>query len=332
MGNDDSRDFRLADDDGSVIAYLNPRHGMLRITGRDALDLLNRITTNSVDSLAVGEVVSTVLTNPDARVIDLLTLARLEDCIWCITSEGRAHTVVDWIDTFTFGEEISVEDLSDSSALLLIGGSGVVDFLELVEFTEEADLVTGHVATNGLRGFPVEVIRTDIGGADGYAVLGSREAVAAVSKLCYELGASNASDNEWERYRVGNGMPKYGAEFGEFNNPLEARLTGVISDNKGCYTGQEVIARLQTYKKIQRALMSVTSIEPLESGMKLIGQEKDAGTITSAATVPDGSSIALALVRTAFAQEGTELSLGEIPSATVVLHDPLYALRTESSS
>ena len=60
-------------------------------------------------------------------------------------------------------------------------------------------------------------------------------------------GVMTVSGEAWELYRVANGMPAFGAEFGLFNNPLEARLAGAISEDKGCYTGQEVVVHLSAH-------------------------------------------------------------------------------------
>ena len=84
--------------------------GRLDISGADALDLLNRLTTNALEELPDGRSKWTVLTNGDARVIDLLALGALDGRLLCLTSPGRAAEVVDWLDMYTFGEEIEVVD------------------------------------------------------------------------------------------------------------------------------------------------------------------------------------------------------------------------------
>ena len=122
-------------------------------------------------------------------------------------------------------------------------------------------------------------------------------------------------------------MPAYGAEFGAFNNPLEARLLGSISDDKGCYTGQEVIARLQTYRKVQRLLMSFTSDAPAVPGDALETEEgSPAGTVTSVCDT-GGRTLGLALVAAKHLSTGSPLRLSG--GGTVTLSEPAYAVATE---
>ena len=131
----------------------------------------------------------------------------------------------------------------------------------------------------------------------------------------------------FEAYRIAQGVPVYGAEFGAFNNPLEARLLGSISDDKGCYTGQEVIARLQTYRKVQRLLMSFTSDAPTVPSDALETEDgSPAGVVTSACSMDD-STAGLALVAAKHAIAGSSLRIAG--GGTVTLSEPAYALATE---
>ena len=96
--------------------------GRLRISGADGLDLLNRLSTNKVIDLASGEGVSTVLTTNKGRIIDLLPIINLGDELLVITSPQTVQNVVDWIDLYTFGEDIKVRDVTEETALLSIIG------------------------------------------------------------------------------------------------------------------------------------------------------------------------------------------------------------------
>lgn len=127
----------------------------------------------------------------------------------------------------------------------------------------------------------------------------------------------------FDAYRIAQGVPAYGAEFGAFNNPLEARLLGSISDEKGCYTGQEVIARLQTYRKVQRLLMAFTASAPAESVDALADADGlPVGAVTSACDV-GGRVFGLALVAAKHAGAGATLRLAN--GGEVTLSEPAYA-------
>ena len=294
--------------------------GRLRITGADALDLLNRLTTNKLETLPDGEARSTVLTNGDARVLDHLRLAAVDDGMWCITSPGRAEEVVDWTDLYTFGEEITVADESSATAQFTVVGPLASEALASAGFP--VPLLDGVLAQDG-----VVVVASPFGTYAAYDVLVPlADAESAREAL---RGAAEAVNAEtFDAYRIAEGVPAYGSEFGAFNNPLEARLLGSISDDKGCYTGQEVIARLQTYRKVQKLLMSFTSGAPAVPGDALEAEDgSPAGAVTSAFDASDGRTVGLALVAGKHAVTGASLRLAG--GGAVALSEPAYAIATE---
>ena len=109
----------------------------------------------------------------------------------------------------------------------------------------------------------------------------------------------------WEGFRVGAGVPVYGKELDDGRNPLEAGLIGAIDFTKGCYIGQEVIARLDTYEKVQRALVSLRVGGSWSEGDALTLEGRRVGEITSLARVSDeGEMVGLGYVRLAEAEAG----------------------------
>ena len=294
--------------------------GRLRVTGADALDLLNRLTTNKLETLPDGKARSTVLTNGDARVLDHLRLAAVDGDIWCLTSPGRAEDVVDWTDLYTFGEEITVVDESAGTAQFIVVGPLAAEALTGAGFPVPP--LDGVLAQDG-----AVVVASPFGTHAAYDVLvplaDAERVREALSAAAQEVDAET-----FDAYRILQGVPAYGSEFGAFNNPLEARLLGSISDDKGCYTGQEVIARLQTYRKVQKLLMSFTCDAPAVPGDALEAEDgSPAGTVTSAFDAGDGRTVGLALVAGKHAVAGASLRLAGGGAAT--LSEPAYAMATE---
>ena len=306
--------------------------GRLRITGADALDLLNRLTTNELDELPDGHARLTVLTNGDARVIDVLGLAAVDGALLCLTSPGRAEAVIDWIDTYTFGEDISIADRTAETAQLTLAGPGAAGVLAAVGVTGAPAL--DRVAQVTVAGAGVVLWRTITGGAEGFEVIVERAVGDEVRAALVDAGATLVSAGAWEAFRVANGAPAYGAEFGEATNPLESRLRGAISEDKGCYTGQEVVARLLTYGKVQRRLMSVAltgppEAGPAEAGSDLLADGARAGTLTSVADVPGVGHVGLALIARKRAAAGSAFDVDGAPGVTATISEPAYALATE---
>jgi folate-binding protein YgfZ len=299
--------------------------GRLWITGADALDLLNRLTTNKLDELPEGIGRSTVVTNGDARIIAFIALGAIGGGMYCLTSPGRGQPVIDWLDSYTFGEEITVEDRTTQTGHFAVAGPHAVEVM--TRLPGVGSLGIDALANVDIGTAKAVVWRSLVGGVDGYEVIVESASAALIRGSLAAAGASPVSEETWEAFRVANGVPAFGSELGDFTNPLEGRLMGAISEDKGCYIGQEVIARLLTYKKVQRRLMSVKLSAPVDVGADLLGGENRVGTITSVAETPEGH-IALALVSSKHAQSGSELRIG---SASAKLADPLYATATEPS-
>lgn len=293
--------------------------GRLWITGDDALDLLNRLTTNKLETLPGGTTCSTVLTNGDARVLDHLRLAAVDGGLWCLTSPGRAEDVADWIDLYTFSEDVTVVDESSRTTQFTVLGPPAAEAIAHAGFPVPP--LPGVLVQDG-----AVVVASPFGTHPAYDVLlplsDTERTKAALLAAAQEVEAG-----VFEAYRIAQGMPVYGAEFGAFNNPLEARLLGSISDDKGCYTGQEVIARLQTYRKVQRLLMSFTSDAPAVPGDAIEAEDgSSAGVVTSACAAGDGT-LGLALIAAKHAIAGSSLRLAD--GGSVMLSEPAYALATE---
>ena len=303
--------------------------GRLRLLGSDVLDLLDRLTTNKLENLEPGEGLPTVLTTNKGRVVDLLTLTATDGHLLCLTSLGRQQVVAEWLDFYTFSEDATVEDASAGTAQLSLAGPGAAKLLERLGI-DVSGLPAFHSRTHVLAKADVLVWHMLSAGTPTYEIIVPVAAAAGAWEAFTQAGAVPTGHEAWEAYRVRHGMPAYGAEFGDDTNPLESRLKGAISFNKGCYIGQEVVARLNTYQKVQRRLMAVTFSDPAKIGdaLKSAGGIS-AGIVTSAVQVPGGGTfIGLALVRQEHAAPGVTLLVAD-RDTTAILSEPAFALATE---
>jgi len=125
-----------------------------------------------------------------------------------------------------------------------------------------------------------------------------------------DMGAEPVGTDALDLVRIENGGLAIGAELSEDYNPLEAGLKNFISFNKGCYIGQEVVARLDTYDKVQKhlVLLSWDSGEAVSAGATLYSEGKKVGTITSAAQGISGTGEGLGYLRNAQAEGGTVIT------------------------
>ena len=280
--------------------YDDGQRGKVRGVGADVLDLLNRLSTNSVDRLLVGEGAPTIFTSEKGRIIDLVYVLNLGDFVLLLTGSGAQGRVMDWVDRYTFMEDSTLEDVTDEMSLLTVEGPKAHDVLEAVTGMGLADMEAFHSRRFESQGLSGWVVRMDIRAHPGFwVVVEDAGKQALLEKLAAE-GATLVGIEAWEAFRIEIGLPMYGNELDEGRNPLEAGLIGAIDFAKGCYIGQEVIARLDTYKKVQRALVSLKVVGVWEEGDAFELDGRRVGTIPSVAQVPGGGDgVGLGYVRVA---------------------------------
>lgn len=298
--------------------------GCLKAVGDDALDLLNRLSTNKVDHLRPGHWAPTVLTTDRGRIVDLLAVVNAGECVRLLTSPGRQQPVIDWLDKYTIMEDLEVADVSADTAIIALAGAGAAAALGLAG--GEPDYLPG-------RQYPAPTV--SVGGCDAVAVglplgrlpcqllLAPAGAAESITAALSSAGAVTADAAEWEALRIAAGAPAYGAEMGEPYNPLEAGLIGAIDFTKGCYIGQEVIARLDSYHRVQKylAALSFSAASEVSAGASMSHDGRMAGTVTSLYRDPNGQRRGLGYVRTAAAIPGQTLQLQPPASGVATVED-----------
>ena len=273
--------------------------GRVVLRGKDHRDLLQRISTNEINGLKPGEGALTVFLNPRGRILDLVHAVANEDQVLLITSAGNCKRIHEWIDSFVFREEVTLEE-SSKDTLLGLYGPGAGPLLEnLTGLANLEDLRTAWHREAQLGQMRLRIIRTLPLAGSGFFTLVASEDAASVWVALVGAGAVPAGEQALERLRVESGVPALGHELSEDQNPWEASLDQAISLTKGCYTGQEVVARLNTYKKVQRKLAGLAmDAEGLpDVGSQVFQGDRPIGKVTSSAPSPlDRKPIALAFL------------------------------------
>ena len=278
-----------------TVSFDMSHYGRLLVSGSDAIDLLNRLSTNDLELIESGRGASTVLTTNKGRVIDLLHALRRNDDLTILTSPGTQRKVVEWIDFYTFIEDVSVEDISESTTERLFIGGQVADLLAehgCLRSPLEANL--DHIRF-GEEESESLVVRHDIGELPAYRV------ITPLSRPAPDPGLSELREDEFQTLRVEQAIAAYPTEMNEGRNPLEANLKPHISFNKGCYIGQEVVARLNTYDRVQRFMcrLDLDDGAVVEPGSQIVIDDVAVGEVTTSAP-----SMALAFLRKRFYEDG----------------------------
>jgi folate-binding protein YgfZ len=294
--------------------YPQAEAGYLRIGGPDRQSFLQRQSTNDLDLLSPEGSVTTVLTSAAARILDVLTLISEPEAIGAITLPGLAAATNRFLQSrIFFMDNVTVEDVSGEFAQIdLVGPKAeqVLLRLGLERAPSESELAVGDISGMGVR-----ILRQRHG-------LGYRLMVAAkeVEKIMADLvgsGAAQLAPEHYEIIRVEAGVPAADHELTEDYTPLEAGLAWAISKDKGCYTGQEVIARQITYDKITRQMVGLKLDGEAQAGDRVwtLEDKKSAGNITSTASSPRFGQIALTVIKRSHHEPGTKVLIGELESA-----------------
>jgi aminomethyltransferase len=285
--------------------------GMLKLSGATRLDLINRMSTQKVDLLKSGEGAATVLTSDIGRIIDRLILYVAGDSVYALTGEANGANIARYLMRFVFyNDDFQVEDLSATTAIFGVYGRMAADRLGAL-FGEAADLARHHWRQVALDERPVYVHRTDAVAGDGYFVMANASDGPAIWAQLAGAGLVPAGAEAFEYLRIESGLPRFGRELTLDYIPLEANLWADVSFNKGCYTGQEIIARMESRGRLAKQLVRLRPDAPLTAGAELSAAGRVVGSVTSAGVGPAGP-LALGYVKTAALQEEAPLTSGPI--------------------
>jgi folate-binding protein YgfZ len=298
-----------------VVVIDRSHEGRVRAVGRDRLDLLHRMSTNDLNGLAPGEARQTVLTTAIARIVDWLWVLNLGESALCLTGPGRATLVRRWLSGYIFyRDQVKLEDASQALGQLglfgpqagavaeaLLPGAGGLGAGRLLQ-RDGLIVVCGHPLAGG-----------------GYSVLAPAGQLPGLWEQALGAGATPAGEDAFQLLRLEAGRPYAGHELTEEYIPLEANLWGAVSFSKGCYIGQEIIARMESRGKLARRLMGVRLDRPVEAGVEVRAAEGDqvVGRVTTAGVLPDQGPVALAFLKTASATAGVKVRVGEAAGEVV---------------
>lgn len=271
--------------------------GVLRFTGETRLDLIHRMSTQAVAALTPGTGTATILTSDIGRMIDRLLLYATSDSVYAITGEKNADDVARYLLRFVFfQDDFHVKNLSDETFVLGVYGAGAREQLRPL-FGDAVDVPLHHWRRQVWDDKTVYLHRTDPVAGAGYLVMGDAADQEAIWERLVAAGITPAGEEAFDYLRIESGLPRYGHEITLEYIPLEAGLWDDVSFTKGCYTGQEVIARMDSRGRLAKKLVALRPAAAVGEGAEITAGGRSAGTVTSAATGPDGA-VALGYVKT----------------------------------
>jgi len=295
------------------IGYYNPSQvGTLELQGNTRLDFLHRQTTNDIRLVSREHVITSVLTSPTGRILDVLyvfeALVGSMPVIRVITLPGMAPSTTAYLNQrIFFMDQVKVLDISSRFFHVDIIGQDLPSVIQKLAFRHLPE--GNQLLTTQLTGQEIFIFKHHPHIGLGIRLIAPVELRKQIIATILETGTREINDDQHEILRVEVGIPAAQHELTAEFTPLEAGLHSAISDQKGCYTGQEVIARQMTYQRVTRQLVGLYLEAPVAPGTQLQVDGKPAGWITSFASSPRFGPIALAMVKQPYYQSGTRLSI-----------------------
>ncbi|MEQ9553477.1 MAG: folate-binding protein [Coleofasciculus sp. G3-WIS-01] len=291
--------------------------GLLKISDDDRLRFLHNQSTNDFQKLKLGQGCDTVFVTSTARTIDLVTAYVTEDAVLLLVSPNRCQQLLEWLDRYIFPmDRVELGDISNETAIFsLIGPESDTLLTKLGVQLPIGEGYGGHQHLN-LNDIDVRIARGSGLALPGYTLIVPTSDGAKLWQTLTTANATPMGDRVWQQLRIEQGRPLPDYELTEDYNPLEAGLWTTISFNKGCYIGQETIARLNTYKGVKQQLRGVRLPAPVEPGTVITVDGEKVGKLTSCTQTEQGC-FGLAYIRTKAGGVGLKVKVGEVDGEVV---------------
>ena len=270
----------------NTVALLDRSYlGKTLLRGSEAVDLLNRITTNDMTKLLATTVCDTVFSTPQGHIVDYCRVLNLNPELLLISSHKGNKHLLGWIKRFIITEDVETEDVNATFLWLTIMGPASGKLLHLLgseELSAADDAV--WLSFNG-ENFPA--LRNDNFMVPAYNIcLPAQGSEAVVNWLAEKIllsGGSLMGEQAFQVIRVESGMPDWGTELHEAYTVHEARLLNAVSFTKDSFTGQEALAGLDTSNLVRRYLMIIEMQDILQSQppLNVYYDQEPIGSVTS---------------------------------------------------
>ena len=272
---------------GVLIADRSQR-GKLRVTGEQRAWFLHQILTQAFEDMEPGETRDSAMITAHGRMSAYLETLATQEAIYCHFEPALKETLPELIRSYVFATRVEIEDVGDELGLVLLVGENW------------REVATAEVAVPRIHE------TRSLGVPAGYVWL-DRPYVAPVLAALGQEGAKVATEEELESIRIENGVPRWGYEMDSKAFPQEVGIDRwAVHYDKGCYLGQEAMAKIHFRGKVNRRLARVDAGDELGRGTELTMDGGKAGVVTSA----DGTR-GIALVRESI-EAGTLLQAGEV--------------------
>jgi aminomethyltransferase len=288
--------------------------GEFEVRGPGAAEWLDRMVTNHVSALAVGQALYSPMCRPDGGIVDDLLVYRYEDHHMVVVNAANLAKDFAWLDEHR-PEGVSLVDRSDATALLAVQGPKAADVLRGHVSAAAMDLGYYRFLPGKLFGVPATLSRTGYTGEDGFELYFAPEHAATVWNGVVEAGRPHGLElvglGARDTLRLEMGYMLYGNDIDDTTTPLEAGLGWTVKFAKGEFHGRDVLVK-QKAEGLRRRLVGfqLDGRRVPRHGMRILAEGRPVGAVTSGTFGPSlERPLGMGYVETAFAANGTALEI-----------------------
>ena len=304
----------VRDGAGAGLFDLSSR-GRVEVSGGEAVQFLNGMVTNDVARLEDGAWMHAAFPNPQGRLVAATRVFRRGDAFIFDTEAATYKTLLKNLERFTLAGDFRVRDLTGETALLSVQGARASDFIKAALGESAAAAARGRVYSFKFQGGEVALARATHTAEDGFDLFVDADDAEALWDALVAGGARPAGFDALEVLRVEAGVPRYGVDASEANVVLEVvDEEEAVSYTKGCYAGQEIIARIHWRGHVAKRLAGLVfdrdAEPPADARIKSCAEDREVGRITSTVFSPRlRRQVALGLVKYDHLAPGTEVKI-----------------------
>jgi folate-binding protein YgfZ len=286
--------------------------GKIEVTGRDRASFLHGMLSNDVQALQAGQGCPAAFLDAHGKIVSLLAVHCLADRLILEMDRHLVAPTLAGLDRFLISERVALEDVSAATGLLTVAGPASRKSLEAALGQALPDLAPRHHTVVTWEGHVIRVVGSDETGEEGSDLWAPVAALPALWDRIAREGARPVGEEAWNVLRVEAGRVRHGADVDETTLVLEAPLEETYSLTKGCYIGQEVVARV-TYRghvnrKIVGFRLADTRLPEARAAVTVEG--RPVGRITSVVVSPAlGRGLALGFLRREHWAPGTRVEV-----------------------
>jgi folate-binding protein YgfZ len=286
--------------------------GKLEVTGKDRATFLHGLVSNDVKGLQPGQGCKSALLDVHGKITALLVIHCLPDRLVLETDRQLAEPLASTIDRYLFSERAELEDVTSAWGILTVAGPVARKTVEEA-LGAVPDLSRWQHVGVPWESTEVRVVRTETTGEEGYDLWIHPDGLGRLWERLRETGARPVGREAWNVLRVEAGVVQYGVDVDASTLLLEAPLPEAYSLNKGCYLGQEVLARITYRGHVNRKIVGFRFPDarlPV-AGASILVEGREVGRITSAVRSPAlGVALALGFLRRQHWEPGTRVEVG----------------------